>query len=210
MSIAKGYRLPGGSVYLLTDSTRLKIYDAGEWLQEKHGAWARCTWRKLHLAVDALTGMIKASALTENDVIDPSRVAPLLDQVDAEIDSIMADCVYDGMPTYDTVIAHGENIAVVIPAPVTALHNDAAELNPLQRKTPARVPVDIYSSRTHKESKPLSYIEYIITDWTQQLQVGTIFTGKGVIQQGFKDLPLSFTFNDFFFQETSHAFDFSF
>ena len=60
------------------------------------------------------------------------------------------------------------------------------------------------------ESKPLSYIEYIITDWTQQLRVGTIFIVKGVIQQGFRDLPLSFTFHDFFFQETSHAFDFSF
>ena len=84
------------------------------------------------------------------------------------------------------------------------------QLNPLQRETPAPIHVDIYSSRTHQESKPLSYIEYIITDWTQQLQVGTIFTGKGVIQQGFKDRPMSYAFHDFFFQETSHAFDFSF
>lgn len=71
------------------------------------------------------------------------------------------------MPICDMVIAHGENIAVVILAPVTALLNDAAELNPLQRETPARIPVDIYSSRTHKESKPLSYIEYSIKDQTQ-------------------------------------------
>jgi len=31
----------------------LKVYGAGEWLQEKHGARARRSWRKLHLAVDA-------------------------------------------------------------------------------------------------------------------------------------------------------------
>ena len=38
------------------DSTGLKVYGAGEWLQERHGTRARRTWRKLHLAVDSLTG----------------------------------------------------------------------------------------------------------------------------------------------------------
>ena len=69
--------------------------------------------------MDALTAMIMASTLTENDVGDPSQVAPLLDQVDAEIVSVIADGAYDGAPTYDTVAIHGEDIAVVIPPPVT-------------------------------------------------------------------------------------------
>ena len=64
-SISKGCRLPAGPVHLLIDSTGLKVYGAGEWLQEKHGARARRTWRKLHLAVDADTGMVMASTLTE-------------------------------------------------------------------------------------------------------------------------------------------------
>lgn len=34
------------------DSTGLEVHSAGEWQQEKHGARARCTWRKLHVAVD--------------------------------------------------------------------------------------------------------------------------------------------------------------
>jgi len=63
----------------LIDSTGLKVFGAGGWLQEKHGAKARRTWKKLHLAVDADTGMIMASTLTGNDVGDPSQVAPLLD-----------------------------------------------------------------------------------------------------------------------------------
>ena len=132
-SVSKGCRLPGGPVHLLIDSTGLKVYGAGEWLQEKHGARARRTWRKLHLAVDALTGMIMASTLTETAVGDPSQVAPLLDQVDAEIGSVTADGAYDGMPTYDAVGAHGEDITVVIPPPVTAVLSDDAELNPSQR-----------------------------------------------------------------------------
>jgi hypothetical protein len=59
---------------LLIDSTGLKVFGAGEWLQEKHGARARRTWRKLHLAVDAGTGTVMASILTGNDVEDPSQV----------------------------------------------------------------------------------------------------------------------------------------
>ena len=67
-SISKGCRLPDGPVHLLIDSTGLKVFGAGEWLQEKHGARARRTWRKLHLAVDADTGTVMASILTGNDV----------------------------------------------------------------------------------------------------------------------------------------------
>src|SRR5208337_3908047 len=57
-------RLPEGPVHLLIDSTGLKVFGAGEWLQEKHGARARRTWRKLHLAEDANTGTVMASILT--------------------------------------------------------------------------------------------------------------------------------------------------
>jgi hypothetical protein len=78
-SITKGCALPDGPIHLLIDSTGLKVFGAGEWLQQKHGAKARRTWKKLHLAVDADTGMIMASTLTGNDVGDPSQVAPLLD-----------------------------------------------------------------------------------------------------------------------------------
>src|ERR1019366_4484913 len=67
-SITNGCVLPDGPIQLLIDSTGLKVFGAGEWLQEKHGAKARRTWKKLHLAMDADTGMIMASTLTGNDV----------------------------------------------------------------------------------------------------------------------------------------------
>jgi hypothetical protein len=70
-SISKGCRLPDGPVHVLIDCTGLKAYGAGEWLQEKHGVRARRTWRKLHLVVDADTGMIMAATLTCNDEGDP-------------------------------------------------------------------------------------------------------------------------------------------
>src|SRR5208282_6941935 len=67
----------------------------------KHGTRARRTWRKLHVATDADTGMIVAATLTENDKGDSSQVEPLLSMVEEEIDSLTADGAYDGAPTYE-------------------------------------------------------------------------------------------------------------
>ena len=132
-SISKGCILPDGPIHLLIDSTGLKVFGAGEWLQEKHDAKARRTWKKLHLAVDADTGMIMASTLTGNDVGDPSQLAPLLDQIEATIASVTADGAYDGMPTYDVVAQRSEDIHVIIPPHVTAVLSAEAEQNPSQR-----------------------------------------------------------------------------
>ena len=132
-SISQGCVLPDGPIHLLIDSTGLKVFGAGEWLQEKHGAKARRTWKKLHLAVDADTGMIMASTLTGSDVGDPSQVAPLLDQIEATITSITADGAYDGMPTYDVVDQRSEGIRVIIPPHLTAVLSAKSEQNPSQR-----------------------------------------------------------------------------
>jgi transposase len=107
--------VPHGPVHVLIDSTGLQVYGAGHWLETKHGARSRRTWRKLHLAVDAASGMIVAQTLTDQDVDDPSQVGPLLDQIDDPIVRVMADGAYDGAPTYQTIAAHGDGIEVVIP-----------------------------------------------------------------------------------------------
>ena len=52
------------------DSTGLKIFGEGEWLQVKHETKAkRKSWRKLHLGLDLTTGEIICSDLT----LDPRR-----------------------------------------------------------------------------------------------------------------------------------------
>ena len=112
---------PQGPLHVLIDSTGLQVYGAGQWLEAKHGAKSRRTWRKLHLAVDAASGMIVAQTLTDQDAGDPSQVGPLLDQIDAPIGRVMADGAYDGTPTYQTIAAHGDEIEVVIPPRSTAV-----------------------------------------------------------------------------------------
>ena len=116
--------VPHGALHVLIDSTGLQVYGAGQWLEAKHGAKSRRTWRRLHLAVDAASGAIVAQTLTHQDVDDPSQVAPLLDQVEAPIVRVTADGAYDGAPTYQTIAAHGGSIEVVIPPRSTAVPND--------------------------------------------------------------------------------------
>lgn len=113
--------VPQGPLHVLIDSTGLQIYGAGQWLEAKHGAKSRRQWRKLHLAVDAASGMIVAQTLTDQDADDPSQVGPLLDQIDGPIAQVMADGAYDGDPTYQTIAAHGDGIEVVIPPRSTAV-----------------------------------------------------------------------------------------
>src|SRR5689334_24256518 len=82
-------------LHLLVDSTGLKIYGEGEWLDQKHGVRSRRRWRKLHIGIDAGTHDIVASELTPDDVGDVSEVPELLDQVDTDIASMIADGAYD-------------------------------------------------------------------------------------------------------------------
>jgi transposase len=124
--------VPPGPLHVLIDSTGLQIYGAGQWLEAKHGAKSRRTWRKLHLAVDAASGMIVAQTLTDQDVDDPSQVGPLLDQIDDPLGQVTADGAYDGDPTYQTIAAHGDDIKVVIPPRSTAVPS-GKEDSPTQR-----------------------------------------------------------------------------
>ena len=113
--------VPHGPLHILIDSTGLQVYGAGQWLEAKHGVKSRRAWRKLHLAVDAASGMIVAQTLTDQDVDDPSQVAPLLDQIDDPIARVTADGAYDGVPTCQTIAAYGDGIDVVIPPRSAAL-----------------------------------------------------------------------------------------
>jgi hypothetical protein len=132
-SISKGCVLPDGQIHLLIDSTGLKVFGAGECLQEKHGAKRVALGKSCIWHVDADTGIIMSSTLTGNDVEDPSQVAPLLDQIEATIASVTADGAYDGMPTYDVVASHGEGVRVIIPPHATAILSAEAKHNPSQR-----------------------------------------------------------------------------
>ena len=68
--------VPHGPSHVLVGSTGLQVHGVGKLLEAKHGAKARRKLRKLHLTVDAVSGMIAAQTVTDQDADDPSQVAP--------------------------------------------------------------------------------------------------------------------------------------
>jgi Transposase DDE domain len=108
-------------LHLLVDSTGLKIYGEGEWLDQKHGIRSRRRWRKLHLGMDSATYEIVAVELTPDDVGDVTEIPHLLDQIDADVASLTADGAYDGEAVYDAVAARHPGAAIIIPPRVTSV-----------------------------------------------------------------------------------------
>jgi hypothetical protein len=131
--IAPQARASIGPVHLLVDSTGVKLSGPGEWLVEKHGTRRRRAWRKLHLAVDARTGMIVASTLTGKEVDDAAELGSLLDQVEEPLATVVADGAYDQDNVYATVAEHSAEAAVVVPPRSTAVPSPSAEIDPTQR-----------------------------------------------------------------------------
>jgi hypothetical protein len=101
-------RLPtDGPIHLLIDSTGLRIHVGPLRKPPKRRAW-----RKLHLAVDADTGEIVASELTDRRTHDCTRVGSLLEQVDNPLASLSADGAYDAEGVYEAAQSKGEGGAV--------------------------------------------------------------------------------------------------
>jgi hypothetical protein len=109
----------------------VKLSGPGEWLVERHGTQLRRAWRKLHLGIDARTGMIVASTLTGKEVDDAAELGALLDQVDEPLAAVVADGAYDQDNVYDTVAEHSADAAVVVPR--RSVPNPSAGIDPIQR-----------------------------------------------------------------------------
>jgi hypothetical protein len=115
----------GEPLHLLIDSTGLKIYDEGEWLEEKHGTRSRRHWRKLHLAINATGHDIVAVELTPDDVGDITTVPELLDQIDGSVASVTADGAYDADVVYDEISRRHPEADVIIPPRSTAVVSES-------------------------------------------------------------------------------------
>ena len=91
------YRASGQPLNLLVDSTRIKFRGNGEWLTRKHGASRRRQWRKLHIALDAGTGDVRAVEFTSSRQGDSPLLPELLSQIppDEPINTVTADGAYD-------------------------------------------------------------------------------------------------------------------
>jgi Transposase DDE domain len=115
----------GEPLHLLIDSTGVKMYGEGEWLEEKHGKRSRRHWRKLHLAIDANSHEVVAVELTTDDVGDITAVPDLLDQIDGSVASVTADGAYDADAVYDEISGRHPEADVNIPPRSTAVISES-------------------------------------------------------------------------------------
>ena len=122
-------------VHLVVDSTGLKVFGEGEWLENKHKIKVkRKRWRKLHLGLDLVSGEIICCELTTDDVGDPTALPDLLGQIDSPVTRFIADAAYDGTPTRDLLPTRlGETVEIIIPPPKTAVQSGQSAHNPTVR-----------------------------------------------------------------------------
>ena len=113
-------------LHLVVDSTGLRIYGEGEWLDAKRGSRSRRRWRKLHIGINAETHDVLVAELTPDDVGDVSAVPDLLEQIDIPVVSLTADGAYDAEAVYDAVTERAPGAAIIIPPRATAVVNQLA------------------------------------------------------------------------------------
>ena len=94
---------PAEPIYIVLDSTGLKVYGEGEWKVKKHGADKRRTWRKLHLAIDEATNEIHAVELTTNAISDADMAGPLVAGIKHPVARLSGDGAYDQVKVYDAL-----------------------------------------------------------------------------------------------------------
>jgi len=100
-------KLPIGSaagnrpVHILVDSTGLKVHVGNLRKPPKNR-----DWRKLHLAVNAVTGEVIACDATSKSARDASRVPALLEQIESPLASVSADAAYDKEAVYEAAENH--------------------------------------------------------------------------------------------------------
>ena len=103
------FRRAGGPLHLLVDSTGVKVRGDGEWQVRKHGPGRRRQWRKVHLAMDAATGDIRAVEFTSSQQGDSPVLPDLLAQTAADqpIGTVTADGAYDTRKCHAAIADRG-------------------------------------------------------------------------------------------------------
>jgi hypothetical protein len=136
-------------IHLLIDSTGLRIHVGNLRKPPKNRAW-----RKLHLAVDAATGEIVASDLTNRRTHDCGRVPTLLGQIENRVASVCADSAYDREGVYEAVHTQGQGrqVRVLIPPRRDAQPNQTPSLALKERNRNIRSVCRLGRREWHKNS----------------------------------------------------------
>ena len=125
------------ALYVLVDSTGLKVYGEGEWKVKKHGYEKRRTWKKLHLCVDDGSFQIVSSSLTDVKGGGDAQAAVdlLKDAVGNDnhnITGFTGDGAYDAHFLYNALQYYGIKIIRIPP------HKSAKTLQEIYENAPEK------------------------------------------------------------------------
>ncbi len=124
--------LPKGPLHVLIDSTGIKVYGEGEWKVRQHGIGKRRTWLKLHVAIDAQTQEVIATAVSSASVSDDEAFGDLMDQIDENIASVGGDGAYDKSKVREKIEERGAEPR--IPPPRNARVQKKPASSPLRKR----------------------------------------------------------------------------
>ena len=108
----------GEEIYLVVDSSGIKVYGEYEWKVKKHGKEQRRKWRKLHIGIDMKSRKVVSHTLTSNDVHDGMEFGKLLDgskEHGRRVSRLYADAAYSWHAIFDRL--EDEFIMPRIPLP---------------------------------------------------------------------------------------------
>lgn len=116
ITVQLSFRRTQGPLKLLVDSTGITFLGDGEWLARKHGTHRRRQYRKVHLAMDAATGDIRAVEFTSSREGDSPVLPELLDQIPdgEEIGTVTGDGAFDTRRCHSAILARGGTGAIPI------------------------------------------------------------------------------------------------
>ena len=108
-------------LYVLVDSSGLKVFGEGEWKVRMHGVGKRRTWIKLHIGVGITNDnkkRIEVVEVTKSGGHDCTMLSKLLNGVSGKIDNVIGDGAYDGKGCYQVTMERGAKL--IAPPRVTA------------------------------------------------------------------------------------------
>jgi len=96
-----------GPLYIVFDSTGLKVFGEGEWLARKWGVSHRRGWRKIHIGMCVQTQQVVVASMTRKGFGDSQALPAMLDCIDGEIKEVIGDGAYDTGRCYEAIYKRG-------------------------------------------------------------------------------------------------------
>lgn len=124
------------TLYMVVDSSGLKVFGEGEWKVRQHGYSKHRDWMKLHLGIDERSQLIVSAELTDNHCGDPGQLEKLLAPHQGRVKKVAADAGYDYHSSYEVITQMGAQPVI---APIINPRHPRKRLNTLRWEKPRDV-----------------------------------------------------------------------